>query len=278
MRKGKRGPPLFELLKDEPSTKTESLRVPDWWSRRGSGPLPDLEADASTQDEDPLQVDGPRLVPPPQPERTIELAGERIRFSLTSTSAALALFAVLVVLLGAFELGAMRGESYGLLAGYEQGRASYTAEVVGDIESARAQPANTALVRNLLSESNGNVRSKGTGESDVLEMENAGSAAATWVRGHTYIVAQEFSAGREQDAMAAQAFLWQAGIRAKLVEIAGGALQLITAQGYNHRDPAQRRTLEKVLERLHTRGAEYYAQGGGYRLKGYLKTLKSDTW
>lgn len=277
MRKGKRGPPLFELLKDEPSTKTESLRVPDWWSRRGSGPLPDLEADASTQDEDPLQAGGPRLAAA-QPERTIELAGERIHFSLTSTGAALALFAVLVVLLGAFELGAMRGEANGLLAGYEQGRASYTAEVVGDIESARAQPANTALVRSLLSESNGIVRTRGTGESNVPEMEDAGSAAATWVRGHTYIVAQEFSAGREQDAMAAQAFLWQAGIRAKLVEIAGGALQLITAQGYNHRDPAQRRTLEKVLERLHARGAEYYAQGGGYRLKGYLKTLKSDTW
>lgn len=270
MRKGKQGPALFELIKDESGTEADSLRVPDWWSRRGRGPLPDVET--PVQDEDAALADGPRLALPPQRERVVELSGDRIRFSLTSTGAAVALFAVLLVLLGSFELGARRGEAYGLRTGYDQGRASYTAEVVGDIETARAQPPNTELVRNLLSDANGLTGSAG------FAAEEVGGAQATWVRGHTYIVAQEFSASREQDALAAQAFLQQAGLRTKLVAVAGGALQLITAHGYNHRDPAQKRTLEKVLERLHARGAEYYAQGGGYRLKGYLKTLKGDTW
>ena len=132
-------------------------------------------------------------------------------------------------------------------------------------------PPNTDLVRNLLSDPG---TAEGTGKNNAGEL----TEATGWVRGHTYIVVQEFKASRREDGLAAQAFLWQGGFKTKLVETANGSIQLITAQGYNHRDPAQKRMVGQVLRKIHARGAEYYAQGGGYRLKGYLKTLKSDTW
>lgn len=286
MRKGKRGPALFELITEGSDAPADSLRVPDWWSRRGKGrmpeaivagkQLPDADVDrkvagsacsAGIVDGD---VDDPQLAVVPPPERLIELTGERIRFSLTSGMAAVALFVGLAFLLVSFEIGTRRGEAYGRRVGFEGGRASYAAEVASDIETARALPPNTDLVRNLLSD---------PGAAEGTREEASKLAEATgWVRGHTYIVVQEFKPGRKDDGLAAQAFLWQGGFKTELVETASGGNQLITAQGYNHRDPAQKRMVEQMLQKIHTRGAEYYAQGGGYRLKGYLKTLKSDTW
>jgi hypothetical protein len=35
---------------------------------------------------------------------------------------------------------------------------------------------------------------------------------------------------------------------------------------------------EELLKKLHAVGSKYYAGGGGYKLEGYFKTLKSDRW
>jgi len=62
------------------------------------------------------------------------------------------------------------------------------------------------------------------------------------------------------------------------VRLPGGAIQLITKQGYNQKDSTQRQLAENLLEREHRIGREYFASGGGYRLEGYFKTLKGVTW
>jgi len=63
-----------------------------------------------------------------------------------------------------------------------------------------------------------------------------------------------------------------------LVRLSNGATQLITTQGYNRRDPTQHQMADQLLEKTRTLGAQYYAAGGGYKLEGYFKSLKSDTW
>ncbi|MCH8146823.1 MAG: hypothetical protein IH987_02380 [Planctomycetes bacterium] len=57
-----------------------------------------------------------------------------------------------------------------------------------------------------------------------------------------------------------------------------GSIQLITTQGFNRRDPAQKQMAAAALEEVHKIGKLFYAQGGGYKLKGYFKTLKGDAW
>ena len=57
-----------------------------------------------------------------------------------------------------------------------------------------------------------------------------------------------------------------------------GSIQLITTQGFNRRDAAQKQMAAAALEEVHKIGKRFYAQGGGYKLKGYFKTLKGDAW
>jgi hypothetical protein len=194
--------------------------------------------------------------------------------SFSSTTAAIAVFVGMAVVLGAFELGSRGGYEDGVRIGHEAGRASYAAEAVSEIEEARRRPPATHLVSGLLADSAPSaaepVESSKGATSDAVE--------TTWVCGYTYIVAQEFAANRAEDAQCAQRFLAERGITTAVVGLPNGAIQLITTEGYNHKDPTQKRIAEQMLEKERGIGAEYYAAGGGYRLNGYFKTLKGHQW
>jgi hypothetical protein len=203
----------------------------------------------------------------------MELDGERIRVSLTSFSAALLVFVGLIVAFGAFELGRWSGEANGFTRGHAAGRESYEADVMDEIEAARNQPPATHLVNGLLGEPEGLAMA----EHDPAE-SGAASTAPQWIRGYTYIVAQEFSAGHDNAAGQAQEFLAVNGVATELVRLTNGGVQLITTQGYDRRNPTQRRMADQLLEKIHALGAQYYAAGAGYKLEGYFKTLTSETW
>ena len=106
----------------------------------------------------------------------------------------------------------------------------------------------------------------------------AAAAASGCMRDLTYIVAQEFAPGREEDARRAGAFVGERGIAVDIVRLDGGAMQLITLQGYNHKDAAQKKLADELLKKQRAAGAEYFASGGGYKLEGYYRTLKRDKW
>ena len=91
-------------------------------------------------------------------------------------------------------------------------------------------------------------------------------------------MAQEFTAGHADSARQAKAFLDGRGITTELVQYPSGSVQLITTQGYNRNDPTQRRLADELLNKVRAAGAEFFAQGGGYKLEGYFKTLKQDSF
>ncbi len=271
MRKAKRGPALFELLGTDTEQNTDSLQVPTWWAgqERGSGgqvikippkavmqapAVPTSELATKEQTESPLLtfVDG------------------KIRLSLTSTLAAIAVFVGLTTLLVAFEIGNRRGFAGGVL----EGRASYAAEAASEIDLAREQKPATHIVAGLLDDLV--VTEPAT---QVAGKTNSATDAKTsWIRDYTYIVAQEFSAGQPESAREARAFLAKHGVETAMVIQPGGSVQLITTQGFNRRDLAQKQMASAALEEVHKIGKRFYAQGGGYRLDGYFKTLKGDRW
>jgi hypothetical protein len=209
---------------------------------------------------------------PPTSEHVplIEIEGDRFRLSFSSLTAAFAVFGFVVAVVAAFLLGGERGYD----KGFANGRLSYEAEAVDEIEAARNQPAATHLVEELLAEIPHN--NVGPGNRDAVG--STATQATKWVREHTYVVAQEFPNGDVEAANRAKDFLATAGILADVVRRPNGSLQLITTEGYNLRDPAQREMAEELKRRVHSAGAQYYAAGGGYKLEGYFKTLKGDRW
>ena len=271
MRKAKRGPALFELLSADTEQNTERLQVPTWWAgqERGSGgQVIKIPPKAETQ---PPVTSGRDSRAEVQTESSLlAFVDGKIRLSLTSTAAAIAVFVGLTTLLIAFEMGTRRGFADGAKAG----RASYVAEAASEIDLAREQEPATHIVAGLFDDLVGTEpAAQVAGRTD-----SATGTATTWIRDYTYIVAQEFSAGQPENARVARAFLAKHGVETAMVIQPGGSIQLITTQGFNRRDAAQKQMAASALEEVHKIGKRFYAQGGGYKLKGYFKTLKGDAW
>lgn len=280
----KRDVALFEVLAEEEAKGADPLRVPAWWGRRRKKPQrtapepppppPRRSEDAAVGDTRDAEDERPSIV---------ELHNDTIRVSLTSVTAAVAVFAALVVILGAFELGQRMGHRAGFREGAAAGRAAYEAEALSEIEIARQQPPARDVVSDLLAQAEPVTPSSderwAAERPAPTRRENVGSAERPgWVQDYTYVVAQEFARGHMEDALQAQSFLRQHGVDTDLVEYPSGSIQLITVQGYNRDDPVQRKMADELLRKVRTIGAKYFDSGGRYKLEGYFKTLKNDTW
>jgi hypothetical protein len=311
MRRQRRGPALFELLQGDRSQRAELLQPPalrvvqnepedhedehdsdDTVSARSPGVAgaADAARPASVRREGRNHAHASVGIAP-HAEGVVELDGGRLRVNLTPVTAAIAIFVICLVALAAFVVGQRWGDKAGFSRGFASGRDAYAAGTVDAVEAARNQPPATHLVTPLLEDAP--VRSaggdrvaepsgRGSGELNpvgrVASTTAPAVAAVGWVRDLTYVVAQEFAAGREEHAQRAQAFLAERGIDSGIVRLDSGAMQLITLQGYNHKEPAQKKLADDLLKKERAAGAEYFATGGGYKLEGYYKTLKRDQW
>ena len=265
MPKAKPGPALFELLEEDPKRPlgaADSVAPRAGHNRSDAGGALRMTPESISN-----EVGG-------ECSSFIKLDGGCVRVSFTSLSAAVCAFCGLVALLGAYELGGHFGFRRGFQSGHEAGRDSYAARTMDEIEIARQEEPATDLVRSLLAAPSGAGREALSGE----VADEGDSESPRWVRDFTYIVAQEFRADRLEDVEPAREFLAQRGLATAVVRLPSGAVQLVTTQGYNHNNQTQRRLGEQLLHKEHDIGAEYYASGGGYRLEGYFKTLKSDSW
>lgn len=281
--KAKRGPALFDLLE---KSQLKGPVVP------GSPPPPvgrtkpiglDSAAPAATgpaddpADSRPLTFH-PSAKEPPARVSLFELDGDRIRVSLTSVTSAIALFIGLVVLFGIYELGRQSGRRIGFQAGHAAGRVSSANEMATDVEAARAQPPATHIVSGLLKEPTTKTASRSGAAPSTSGSPAASAGSTAWLTGYTYVVAQEFAPGRDEDARRAQEFLVQHGIETERVNLANGATLLVTRQGYNHKDVGQKQQSDQLLQKVRSVGAKYFAAGGGYKLEGYFRTRKAEGW
>jgi len=206
----------------------------------------------------------------------VEVDDDCVRVSLTSVRTAIIVFVLIALVAGAFEIGQTRGHKTGFARGFEAGRASYAADTLTEIEAARLKPPSPDIASGLLAGAPATALQaydEATGRDSSKDADGA-----SWVPGHTYIVAQGFSSGRESDARAAQAFLASRGIETTLVRFDSGAMQLITREGFNRTDAAQRALADRLLEQTHDAGTDYFASGGGYKLDGYFATFTGDRW
>ena len=104
VRKSKRGPSLFELLDEKGDPGSRAVKVPSWDEPADRN---EPKAADAQPDEDAAEPDFEETVPN---DVAVEVDGDRIRFSLTSGTAAIALFAGLVVIVATFAWGNHRGK------------------------------------------------------------------------------------------------------------------------------------------------------------------------
>ncbi|MBI4717058.1 MAG: hypothetical protein HY763_04580 [Planctomycetes bacterium] len=290
MPKTKHGPALFELLDRKRQDAARVLRVPRWWSgARGARPAGGGKAagespEAGTDRILKLTPGGSPETPDARGERPehraeheplLEVDGRRIRLSFTSLTAAVAVFLGLMVLVAAYALGSRSGMRAGMQAALLQ-EPSQAEGVKDEVQEARSQPPATHLVGTLLDPPTA-TKSPPAEPAAAASPSRAGNQPI-WTRGLTYILAQEFAGQNVEAADRAQAFLAEHGIASTVVRSRGGAVHLMVTQGFDTKDPKQKESGEQLLQKLRAVGAKYYASGGGYKLEGYFKTLKGDTW
>jgi hypothetical protein len=273
MAKARRGPALFELLGEDGGRVVAMPRLPRWWSagrqagdEPAAAPSPVAEAPAV----EPLR-------PSNAPAQLLEISGDRVRVSLTSFSAGVAIFLVLAVLTAAYLVGSRSGDQAGFRRGYDVGRVA-AASAPDEVTAARSQPPATHLLAPLAVRTDASAPRDESAKAKTAATPAPTASSTGWVKDLTYIVVQEFPASAAERAKNAQQFLAQRGVETEVVAISGGGVHLIGKQGYNHKDVGQKKLAEALLAKIRTIGGQYYAAGGGYKLEGYYKTLKRDTW
>jgi hypothetical protein len=238
--------------------------------------LATLEAEDARQPEpaDGVTATALQVIEPgPAGLSAFAVQGERLYLSLTSVSAAGVAFVLLAVVALGIGLGFRQGRARGLVEGFAAGRASYLADTTSEIEAARQQSPATYLVGGLLDVA------QPVGGSDARAQqpgETGGDRADRWIDGYTYVVAQEFSSKNAADVEQARRFLADHGVETLAQPLASGGVRLITTQGFDRKDPAQRKLADQLLEKVRAIGAQYFASGGRYKLEGYFKTLAGD--
>lgn len=286
MAKPKHGPALFDLLTDDEREPAEALKVPRWWGHEGPRSRSRDTGPTSARLGLPRAPVVPGLaVPEPAPEpwlgTTLEMDGDRVRVTFTSVTLAAVIFALLALVIGVFALGRWSGAKGEFARGFDAGRTSYAADAMSEIEAARRQTPASEVIGSLLEEprpasqpASPAAPAPSRDEPSAVKL----SGGVQWIPGHTYVVAQEFSVGRRDDALKAEAFLAQHGIGSAVVGLQSGATQLITTTGFDRDDPAQRRLADDLLRNVRAAGAAYAAAGGGYKLEGYFRKLKGENW
>ena len=310
MRRSRRGPALFELLEHHEDGQSVSRPPNRWWKRSRRSDEPPLPA-AKVRSSAELSADSGGTPGPPsstamrtaisdpfpdvaavcerrlsqESDEWLSLDGDRVRLRLTSLGAAGALFIVALGIIIAFGMGSRRGETKGFQRGLASANVDDAASAADEIQAVKSQKPATYLISDLVagddrpadaSERDRNRTAGAKGPTPSVAADGAGRTK--WLRDHTYIVAQEMPASNRVQADAAQEYLRKNGIATEIVKPNDRSLFLITTQGFQHKDPAQKKQSEQILDKIRSLGVQYYSSGGGYKLEGYFKTLKQDNW
>jgi hypothetical protein len=280
MARGKRGPALIELID---KAEDSSTRVPNWWRGRGEETVQGDAPRGGSHVAQPAQggVDAPES-DWGAPRGFLSVRGDRVVMSLTSVSAGIAVF-VLILLVGAsFLIGRREGRAKGLVEGFERGKASVGADALSEIEAARKTAPNREIFDGLASNPvDGHEPPKRLApESNTPSIQaEANEGDSVWVKDHTYIVVQEFKAGDRSDAEAAKLFLAGHGVETVILDSSGNyPYRLVATKGFNRDDPAQREWCDAFHDKIKRLGDQFVKAGGRYDLQGYQKRVTGNGW
>lgn len=287
MAKSKHATALFEVLNKKKDGEKANLRVPSWFSHPTEG-----GAEAPGAAGEPPQDVQPPAAKEVAPERPVVAAievnpaatprgrwfiheADRVTVSLSVTSAAGVLVALLALISGAYSVGSYWGE--------QSGRRAYLARTGDEIEQAKLAPPNAELLSalrdpSLVATPNAVTASLGGPAASPAAPAHSGGPPVSWVKGNTYTVVQEFKPEGQDDARFAREFFAERGVATHVVTRPNGYHWLITAEGYNYKDSAQKQMGKVLAQRVKDLGKAYQDAGGRYSCEGYERTLSGDSW
>ncbi len=275
---------LFDKLRDAPGGGSE---LPPREFRAGDT-LQSPITDRPVLSQNPVRSDSvarPAEHLSSQTSPWVAVRGRSLVLTLSSTSAGIAVFLALLLLSGAYLIGSSVGERRGQERGFKLGRDSYTSSTIDEIEKARQLPPSPQLLGGLLRDEpvatpersgNSSVLPETSDEASVPEaLPESGIA---WVGGYNYIVAQEFDGQASQEAESARLFLSENEVPAAVVRLRSGKLATVVLEGFNLKEPTQRRRADLLKEKVARLGSKYFSAGGRYKLEGYFAAYKSGAW
>jgi len=287
MSKPKPGPTLFEMVsKGRPGVRARRLTLPRWWGASESAPQ------ASTRRPTTPQTDPANGGPISDQDRLraplLAVDGPRLLISLSSVSAGVVVFVFIIVVAAAFLVGQSRGMRVGQADGFIRGQAAIESDALDGIEKARRSTPNVDIFAGLPTSpvtdgsKAGDAGRAGDpgGPAGASPAPSDGSEPAdalngpTWVKGHTYIVVQEFLDQDLAEAEKARDFLKEHGIASAVVTYTGRSnykYRLVTQKGFNRDDPVQKRLCDEFHEKIRVLGDLFVKGGGRYNLQGYQK-------
>ena len=212
----------------------------------------------------------------------VAIDGPRLVLSLSSFSAGAAVFVLFALLVAAYWIGQASGLDQGLAQGFKNGQESIQATALDDIEAARVSQPSRELFAGMPSSP---VRAEPALPENAKRSGLTGPAAEeqvkqpALVRGHTYIVVQEFLAEDRASAESARQFLQERGVPTIIVPSKGNRsykYHLVTQKGFNCDDPAQKERCNEYHEKIRKLGDLFKQAGGRYDLQGYQKKATAD--
>lgn len=277
MPRAKRGPSLFEVIRSaSPPSEGKRLAVPRWWGSNDPDHQPQGD---ETQPTPPALVDGSERRPQSELRTPplVAVDGPKLVLSFTSSSAGVTAFILMALIAGVYLIGRASGLSAGRDQGYALARESIQAKALNDIDAARQARPKADIFANLPSSPvKANlpqaVTAKPPPAVSPKPTQQAGQPA--WVRGHTYIVVQEFLGGDLPDADKARQFLRENGVATTIFPTESSSkykYRLVTQRGFNCDDPVQKNRCNEYHERIRKLGDLFVDAGGRYNLQGYLK-------
>lgn len=278
MAKSRKSQTLIEVINKAQSPRKNQPKtdVPPWFGHDAATPQTEATSaqPATTTTKPPS---GPSdTIPPRRSAPFFQIDGPRVVFTLSSLTAAIALFAAGAALIAAYELGKDRGDEVGHKRGFHEGQAFIRKSTADEIESARKSLPNPDVLSGLGSTP---VKSPSPTEKRGIPATGRSDHDFPVVRNHTYIVVQDFLTADLNDARHAKDFLAENDIESKILESSGKyGYRLVATKGFNCDDPNQRRWCDKYHQRISALGKKFRKAGGRYDLQGYKRKATGESW
>ena len=192
------------------------------------------------------------------PQVLVRPEADRLKFSVSTLTLAMVIFAVFVVLAGAFALGRHLGYDSGWQAAADQ------AQSVADDEflALREQPPNPGVLQDL------DVVTDAVNREQVRQQRATHAGQVGFIDDLNYIWIETFE--DQGDATAPREYLKNNEIESTLIA-SGGKWVLVSNEGFDYRLPEEKAACLRLIARIKEVGRQYLQAGGRYKFTCYAK-------
>ncbi len=200
------------------------------------------------------------------PQALVRPEGDRLKFSVSTVTLAMVLFAALVLLAGAFALGRKLGYDSASRDTADQ------AQMIANDEflDLRERPPSPGVLQDL------DVVTDAVNREHAQQRRAAHAGQVGFIDDLNYVWIETFA--NKGDATTAREFLKNKEIESTLIA-SGNKWVLVSSEGFDYRLPEEKAACQQLSARVREVGQQYLEAGGRYGFKCYAKKkVPGSTW